>query len=129
MIQPISVNPPKKLHKYTEIKLSGAGLDEFPFLSIDRDSYMVQAEVQSGLDFRPEKGCHCIAIGRGSSLADDITFIIDMNHEYCAVAQGVNAFLDGIDCAEKNFTEGLYYHPERRLGWSWGNHHGWGDLT
>lgn len=101
MIQTISVNPPEKLRAYAEIKLSGGVLDGFPFLSIDRDSYIVQAKVQSGINFRPKEGRHCLAIGKGCSLADDITFMIDLNHDYRAVCQGSSAFLDGIVPMEK----------------------------
>ncbi len=96
MIQTISVNPPERLRAYTEVTLSGGGLDGFPFLSIDRDSYIVQAEVQSGINFRPKDGRHCLAIGKGCSLADGITFVIDLNHDYRSVSQGANAFLEGI---------------------------------
>lgn len=106
MIQAISVNPPEKLRAYTEIKISGGALDGFPFLSIDRDSYIVQAEVQSGINFRPKDGRHCLAIGKGCSLADGITFMIDLNHEYRAVSQGANAFLDGIVPAVKTPRKG-----------------------
>ena len=106
MIQTISVNPPEKLRAYAEIKLSGGVLDGFPFLSIDRDSYIVQAEVQSGINFRPKEGRHCLAIGKGCSLADDITFMIDLNHDYRAVCQGSSAFLDGIVPMEKTPRKG-----------------------
>lgn len=101
MIETVSINPPGKLHSYTEVKISGSTLDGFPFLSIDRDSYIVQAEIQSGINFRPEKGRHCIAIGKGCSLADDITFIIDINHDYKSVAQGAPAFLNDVTPIEK----------------------------
>ncbi len=63
-------------------------LDGFPFLSIDRDSYLVDVDVQSGLDFDPASGRHCIAIGKGCSLAESITFMIDLNHDYASVCQG-----------------------------------------
>lgn len=82
MIQTVSINPPERA--YTKLTISGkAGpLAGFPLLSIDRDSYVVQAEVQSGINFRLKAGCHCIAIGRGCSLADGITLMIDLNHDY-----------------------------------------------
>lgn len=53
MIQAISVNPPEKIQRYTELIISDEPLEGFPLLSIDRDSYIVRAEVQSGIDFRP----------------------------------------------------------------------------
>lgn len=101
MIQNISVNP-EQLRDYTELKItSGGPLGGFPFMSIDRDSYIVQAEIQSGINFRPKAGCHCIAIGKGCSLADGITLIIDINHDYKAVSQGCLRFLKGIDHRDK----------------------------
>lgn len=106
MIQTISINPPEKLRSYTEYKISGGALDGFPFLSIDRDSYIVQAEVQSGINFRPKDGRHCLMIGKGCSLADNITFMIDLNHDYRAVSQGANAFLEGIVPVEKTPRKG-----------------------
>lgn len=106
MIQTVSVNPPDKLHSYMEVKISGGGLDGFPFLSIDRDSYLVQAEVQSGINFRSQAGCHYLAIGKGCSLADGITFMIDLNHDYHAVSQGTCAFLEDVICPERTQRKG-----------------------
>lgn len=106
MIQAISVNPPEKIQRYTELIISDEPLEGFPLLSIDRDSYIVRAEVQSGIDFRPKDGRHCLAIGKGCSLADGITFMIDLNHDYRAVAQGANAFLGGIVPVEKTPRKG-----------------------
>lgn len=96
MIQTISVNPPEKLQNYTEFKISNGELNGFPFFSIDRDSYIVQAEVQSGIDFRPKAGRHCLLVGKGCSLADGITFMIDLNHDYRAVSQGPTLFWRGL---------------------------------
>lgn len=107
MIQTISVNPPDRLRSYTELTISSDGpLTGFPFLSIDRDSYIVQAEVQSGINFRPGSGRHCIAIGKGCSLADGITLMIDLNHDYKAVSQGSLHFMQGVDCADKIVRKG-----------------------
>lgn len=107
MIQTISVNPPDHLRGYTELTMSSGGpLNGFPFLSIDRDSYIVQAEVQSGINFRPESGRHCIAIGKGCSLADGITLMIDLNHDYKAVSQGSLHFMQGVNCADKITRKG-----------------------
>ena len=103
MIQTVSVNPPGQLRSYAELTLSSdAGpLAGFPLLTIDRDSYIVKAEIQSGINFRPNAGCHCIAIGKGCSLADGITFVIDLNHDYKSVAQGSLRFLHGVRCRDR----------------------------
>lgn len=107
MIQTISVNPPDHLRSYTEVTISSGGpLAGFPFLSIDRDSYIVQAEVQSGINFRPDSGRHCIAIGKGCSLADGITLMIDLNHDYKSVSQGSLHFMQGVGCADKIARKG-----------------------
>lgn len=63
-------------------------MDGFPLLSIDRDSYIVQAEIHSGINVRLETGCHCIAIGKGTSVADGVLLIIDLDHDFDSVVQG-----------------------------------------
>jgi len=97
MIQTISVKP-HDIREYTSITINagGGGLNGFPFLSIDRDSYLVEVEVQSGINFDVTASRHCIAIGKCCSLADAITFIIDLNHDYKSVCQGELACLQGI---------------------------------
>ena len=96
MIQRISINP-HQIAGYTECTLNAGGtLSGFPLLTIDTDSYIVGAEIQSGLNFRVEQGCHMLCIGKGCSLADGITFMIDLNHNYGAVAQGELSFLSGV---------------------------------
>lgn len=93
MIQQISIQP-NQIRSYQQIRISDPGpLQNFPLLSIDTDSYIVQAEIQSGVNFDPSAGRHCIVIGKGCSLADKITFMIDLNHNYGAVAQGELSFL------------------------------------
>lgn len=93
MIQQISIQP-NQIRSYQELCISTPGpMQGFPLLSIDTDSYIVQADIQSGLNFDPAAGRHCIAIGKGCSLADKITFMIDLNHNYGAVAQGELLFL------------------------------------
>ena len=90
MIQSISVNPPEGIKAYTKVTISAGGspLDGFPLLSIDRDSYIVQAEIHSGINMRPEAGCHCIAIGKGTSVADGVLLMIDLDHDFNSVVQG-----------------------------------------
>lgn len=96
MIQCISVNP-YQIQDNACVTLKSQGpLNGFPFFSIDRDSYIVNVEVQSGLDFAVEAGRHCIAVGKASSLAESITFLIDLNHDFTSVCQGEASFLQGV---------------------------------
>lgn len=96
MIQRMSINP-HQIDHYTCITLQADGLlNGFPFLSIDRDSYIVGLEVQSGINFDAAGGRHCITIGKCCSLAESITFMVDLNHDYASVCQGELSCLTGI---------------------------------
>lgn len=84
-----------QIRSYQDILVTTqGGMKDFPLLSIDTDSYIVQAEIHSGLlskDLIADR--HCIAIGKVCSLADKITFMIDQNYNYRAVSQGFPLFL------------------------------------
>lgn len=96
MIQNISVNP-HQVKNYSCVEINAQGpLNGFPFLSVDRDSYLVGVEVQSGINFDVDGGRHCIAIGKCCSLAESITFMIDLNHDYASVCQGELTCLSGM---------------------------------
>lgn len=106
MIQRISVKP-YQAEGYHYITLKGGEpLDGFPFLSIDRDSYIVGLEVQSGINFDVESGRHCIAIGKCCSLAESITFMVDLNHDYASVCQGNLSCLQGVSVRSKAARKG-----------------------
>ena len=95
MIHEISIEP-HQVESYSCIMFNAEGpLHRFPFLSIDRDSYIVGLQVQSGIDFDIAGGRHCIAIGKCCSLAESITFMIDVNHDYRSVCQGELSCLRG----------------------------------
>lgn len=71
----------------------------FKIMTIGKDSYIVKALVETGLNLDAELmengGCYSLQIGNYSSLAEDITFMIDMNHDYMSVCQGcVSEFKD-----------------------------------
>jgi len=66
---------------------------KFKLLSIDKDSYIVSAKVETGLDFRLEDGVYNLQIGRYSALAEDILFMIDIDHNYLSVNQGIISVL------------------------------------
>lgn len=93
MIQKLTISP-HQISDHTCITINSQGsLSGFPFLSIDRDSYLVGVEVQSGINFDVSGGRHCIAVGKGCSLAESIIFMIDLNHDYASVCQGELSFL------------------------------------
>lgn len=101
MIQTISIQP-NQIKAYTTVTLNAKGpLNGFPLLSIDRDSYLAGVTIQSGINFDPAGGRHYIAIGKCCSLAESITFMIDLNHDYKSVCQGELACLQGIDRGSK----------------------------
>ncbi len=57
----------------------------FPVLTIGRDSYIEEVIVDNVLD----KGLvYNVQIGRYSSVAHDVSFVVDMNHDYKRVCQG-----------------------------------------
>jgi len=96
VIQRISIQP-HQLRDYTELKINSPGpLNGFPLLTIDADTYIIGAEIQSGINFDVDSGRHCIAIGKGCSLAEAITFMVDLNHDYASVAQGEMSFLQNV---------------------------------
>ena len=57
----------------------------FPVLTIGRDSYIEEVMVENVLD---DKLVYNVQIGRYTSIAHDVTFVVDMNHDYKRVCQG-----------------------------------------
>ncbi len=68
------------------------GNKEFKTLTIGKDSYIVGANVETGLGIDGELyrnyGCYNLQIGKYCALAEDILFMINMNHDFNSVAQG-----------------------------------------
>lgn len=72
----------------TETEYSNDVLGEkkkFPVLTIGRDSYIEEVIVDNALDKSLVYNVH---IGRYSSIAHDVSFIVDLNHDYRKVCQG-----------------------------------------
>lgn len=67
--------------------------DQFPILRVDRDSYIVSAQIQSGINFDESRICHNLLIGKYCSLADNLKFMIGLNHDYSSITTGVCSFL------------------------------------
>lgn len=87
--EPYEVKTPETV----SVKLQG-NLN-FPLMTIDRDSYISQASIQSGINFNVDAGIHSIQIGKYCSLADGITFMINLNHDYKMVTTAAASFLNG----------------------------------
>lgn len=95
MIQGVYYNP-HTIRQATFFMLPVPGSDQqFPLLQLDTDSYIVGAEIQSGINFNYGEGVHCIQIGRYSALAEKITFLVNLNHDYKSVYQGSPGFAPG----------------------------------
>lgn len=86
---------PHEVKKSVTVLLTVDGECGFPVLTIDRDSYIVQASIQSGIDFDVDAGIHSIQIGRYCSLAEQITFMVNLNHDYKSVTTAAASFLKG----------------------------------
>lgn len=66
--------------------------EPFNVLTIDKDSYIVKAVIETSINFekhiQDNGGVYNLQIGKYSSIAEDILFMIDMNHDYLSVYQG-----------------------------------------
>lgn len=93
LIKSCSVEP-KKIVNFTTLWENFPGYSEhFPLLQVDRGTYITGLQIQSGLNFDlqpPSKGfgSHSLQMGKYNSLAEEITLLIDLNHDYLCVAQG-----------------------------------------
>ncbi|WP_049962801.1 CatB-related O-acetyltransferase [Ruminococcus sp. HUN007] len=63
--------------------------DLFPALYIGLDSYIVDATVETALNFEYNDKLYNLQIGKYSSIAEELLFLIDMDHDYESVYQGV----------------------------------------
>ncbi len=68
----------------------------FPVAVMGRDSYIVSGEIQSGVNFDPDLISHNLQIGKYCSLADNIKFILSLNHDYKHITTGVCTFLQSL---------------------------------
>lgn len=89
-IEPKEINENSK-HLFFQMKEEN-DLNGFPFIAIGRDSYIVSAKNENGLNVN--KGyVYNLQIGKFCAIAHDISFIIDINHDYKQVALGVSDLL------------------------------------
>jgi len=94
----IKINPGEV--QETQTFTINIGQDQpFRILTIGKDSYIVDAEVETGLNMDrniiSNRGVFNLQIGKYCSLAEKITFLIDINHDYQSVFQGyISEFSD-----------------------------------
>lgn len=66
--------------------------DPFNVLTIDKDSYIVKAIIETSINFEKHinynGGVYNLQIGKYSSIAEDVLFMIDMNHDYLSISLG-----------------------------------------
>mgnify|MGYP000906029640 CR=1 FL=1 len=79
----------------------GDNSPDFPILRLDKDSYIVSAQIQSDINFDKFRVFHNLLIGKFCSLADSIKFMVGLNHDYESVTTGVCSFLKGMDIPMK----------------------------
>lgn len=63
--------------------------EDFPMCFIDKDSYIISSTVETGLDLHYEDKLYNFQIGKNTALAEDILFLIDVDHDYNSVYQGL----------------------------------------
>lgn len=64
-------------------------LENFPILTIDKDSYIVSSVAICTIDSKKEKRGYNLQIGKHSSLAEDIEFLININKDYHKTCMGL----------------------------------------
>ena len=78
----------------------------FPILSIDRGSYINEALIEANIDWK-EDDIYNLSVGKYSSIARDITFLINRNHDYNSVFQGViPEYRESAPCLSKIIKKG-----------------------
>jgi virginiamycin A acetyltransferase len=78
------------------VDLSGKN-EPFPILTIGRGSFIVNAQIQSTINFDVIAGRHNIQIGQFCSLADNITFMVDMNHDYSGITTSGSSLVTSLN--------------------------------
>jgi virginiamycin A acetyltransferase len=96
-----SINNPTTFYANT-----GIGDGQFPILSIGRGSYIVGLQIQSMVNFDWDSRRHNVHIGQFSSLATEITFMVDMNHDFASVTTSASSLVTNSDCPYKSPRKG-----------------------
>jgi virginiamycin A acetyltransferase len=79
---------------YADVKQND---NPFPVMSVDTESYIVGAKLETSLNFHVTDGVHNLQIGKYSSLAEDILFLMDVDKDYKQVCMGALSAFQGQD--------------------------------
>lgn len=91
MIFSFSIDP-KTIKKQTSQVLNFEGLQGFPYLNIDRDSYIVSAVSENGLNIN--KGyVYSLQVGKFCSVAHNVVFVTDINHDHRSISTSATDLL------------------------------------
>ena len=94
MILDINVQP-NTIKKTTIYNVDTGSVEKFPVLVIDKDSYIAGAKIESGINYHWEIGSYSLQMGKYCACAEDILFMIDINHGYNGVFMGEVSELKG----------------------------------
>ena len=89
MITNFRVNPKEVKCNITYTVDIGGGREGFPLVYIDRDSYIVSASIETGVNINRGE-VHNLHIGKFTSIAHNVAFVIDINHDYSSLAMGAS---------------------------------------
>jgi virginiamycin A acetyltransferase len=74
----------------------------FPIICIDVDSYIVDSKLETSLNFHVTDGVHNLQIGKFSSLAEGIVFLMDVDKNYRQVCIGALSAFKELNYDVKN---------------------------
>lgn len=74
-----------------ECILHKIGEKKFKLLCIDKGSYIVGMDFSSATLGTQDVGVHCVHVGKNTSIGHRINVILDMNHDYHSLYQGIVA--------------------------------------
>ena len=80
---------PAKIGRYTCIQRSETDKRSFRLLSIGPYSYIMDLDIKSPVTCGLNGDVHCIHVGKYTSIGGDGKIILDMNHDYRSLYQGI----------------------------------------
>lgn len=79
----------KGIKRYIHVRLQEEQEKNFRVLHISENSYIGDLNILSGTLNVSDVGCHCVHVGKYSSIGSRINIILDMNHDYNSLYQGL----------------------------------------
>lgn len=105
----LKINP-RDVQETSVLSANIGQLHPFKVLTIGKDSYIVDAQIETGLNLDQNiastRGVYNLQIGKYCSLAEKICFLIDINHDYKSVFQGNISEFAGMDIQTKLHRKG-----------------------